>query len=217
MKRKINFLALITTLICLLPILLTITLYDKLPNQLPIHFGINGEPDNYASKAIAGFVFPCLLAALNLFTLFALNTDPKKKNANIVIKTVGIWAIPVLSILVIPITLFKGMGYDMPIAAIISALLGLLLIIIGNYLPKSRQSYTVGIRLPWTLENDENWNKTHRFSGFVWVIGGIVVIINAYLTIEYITIAVILLLVVLPVIYSYKLYLSQHENGGELK
>lgn len=209
MKIKNNIQAILSTLVCLVPILLTLALFDKLPPQVPIHFGTNGEPDNYASKAIAGFLFPCLFAGLNLFVRFIMNTDPKKKNANPVIRAVGLWAIPVLSLILIPVTLFKGMGYDLPIYIISTALIGLMFLIIGNYMPKSRQSYTVGIRLPWTLDNEENWNKTHRFAGFVWVLGGLVVIANAFIGNAYIMLGVIVLLFILPIIYSYRLYRKQ--------
>ena len=57
--------------------------------------------------------------------------------------------------------------------------MGLLFVVIGNYLPKARRNYTIGIRLPWTLANEENWNRTHRIGGFLWVIGGILMIIMA--------------------------------------
>ena len=209
MTIKNNVQAIISTLVCLLPIVLALILYDNLPDLVPIHFGMNGEPDNHASKAVAGFVIPCGLAALNLFVHFTMNTDPKRKNANVVIRAVGLWSAPVISLIFVPITLYKGMGHDLPITIISTALIGLLFLIIGNYMPKSRQSYTVGIRLPWTLNNEENWNKTHRFAGFVWVLGGLVVIVNAFIGSAYIIFAVISLLVILPVIYSYRLYRKQ--------
>ncbi len=212
MKLRNNAQIILSTLVCLVPIALTLALYDKLPAQVPIHFDLNGEPDNYSSKAVAGFLFPCLLAAFNLFVHFIMNADPKKQNANKIIKLVGFWIFPVVSLITVPITLFKGLGYNLPVVAICTALTGLLFLIIGNYLPKSRQSYTVGIRLPWTLDNEENWNKTHRFAGFVWVLGGIAIIINAFIASFNILIIVTVLAVVLPIVYSYLLYRKQGNN-----
>lgn len=209
MKIKNKMQVILSTLVCLLPIILALILYDKLPDQLPIHFGTNGEPDNYASKAIAAFLFPCLLAALNLFIHFIMDTDPKRKNANIVVRGVGLWTAPIVSLIFVPITLFKGMGYDIPIETVSFSLIGLMFLIIGNYMPKSRQSYTVGIRLPWTLDNEENWNKTHRFGGFIWVLGGLAVIVNAFIGNLYFFFAVTALLVIFPIIYSYLLYRKQ--------
>lgn len=210
MKNKSNVQALLSTLVCLIPIILGIALYDKLPDLLPTHFGMNGEADSYSSKAIACFVFPCVLAVANLVVHFSVNADPKKANSNIVIRTLGFWIVPAVALIFVPVTLFKGLGYDVPIVMISSALVGLLFLIIGNYMPKSRQSYTVGIKLPWTLDNEENWNKTHRFSGFVWVIGGLIVIVNTFIGSVYIMLSVIALLAILPIVYSYLLYRSQN-------
>ena len=200
----------LSTVVCLIPIILGLALYSRLPDQLPTHFGINGEADSYSAKAVACFVFPCVLAAINLFAHFSINADPKKANSNIVIRTLGLWAVPAISLIFVPVTLFKGLGYDVPVTMIGSALVGLLFLIIGNYLPKSRQSYTVGIKLPWTLDNEENWVKTHRFSGFVWVIGGLVVIVNTFIGSVYVMLVVIALLIILPTVYSYLLYRSQN-------
>ena len=216
MKNKINKQAILSTLVCLLPIILGLLLYKKLPDQLPTHFDMNGNPDSYSPKALACFAFPSGLALINLFTHFIINSDPKKQNANIVIKAIGLWAVPVSSLIFIPVTLFKGLGYNVPITIICSALVGLLFIITGNYMPKSRQSYTVGIRLPWTLDNEENWNKTHRFSGFIWVLGGLAIIINTFIGSLYIMLAVIALMVILPIIYSYLLYRRQSAKKEDL-
>ena len=209
MKLRNNAQIILSTLVCLVPIALTLVLYDKLPSQVPIHFDMNGDPDNYASKAVAGFLFPCLLAIFNIFVHFMMNADPKKQNANKIIRLVGFWTFPVVSLITVPMTLFKGLDYNVPVVPICTALVGLLFLIIGNYLPKSRQSYTVGIRLPWTLDNEENWNKTHRFGGFVWVLGGLIVIVNALIGSMNIMFLVVALVVILPIAYSYLLYRKQ--------
>jgi len=209
MKNRDKFQIILTTLVCLLPMLLAAVLYDKLPDRIPIHFDINGNANGYASKAAAGFIMPPVFAALNLFVIFMLNTDPKRKNANPVMRVVGIWTVPVLSFILIPMSLLKGMGYRVPIVKIITAILGLLFIIMGNYMPKSRQTYTIGIRLPWTLDNEENWNRTHRFAGYIWVVGGFGVIVGAFVGSKYLMLSVLVLLIVLPALYSFLLYRKQ--------
>ncbi len=214
MKNKAITQAVLSFLVCLVPILLTLSLYDKLPDRVPIHFGMNGEADNYASKAVAGFLFPFLLGTLDLFVHFSMNTDPKKRNASPVIRAIGLWTIPVISLIIVPITLFKGLGYEIPIVTVSTALLGLLILVIGNYMPKSRQSYTVGIKLPWTLDSEENWNKTHRLSGFVWVLCGLVIIANAFIGSVYVLFAVIALMVVFPVVCSYLIYRKEQIKKG---
>lgn len=208
MKNKTIFPAVLSTLLCLTPMLLALVLYDKLPDQLPIHFNAAGEADNYTSKAVACFAMPGGLAALNLFVHFTLNADPKKDNARGAVRTLGLWLIPVLSVIVSVITLFKGMGHDIPIEIILPAMIGVLFIILGNYLPKCRQNYTVGIKLPWTLNSEDNWNKTHRMAGVLWMVGGLILVVCSLLQIGMVAvmITIIFALALVPMIYSYFLY-----------
>ena len=87
-------------------------------------------------------------------------------------------------------------------------MVGILFVVIGNYLPKTKQSYTMGIKLPWTLASEENWNRTHRLAGFLWVIGGILLILLTLLRLwnTWTFLLVIIPMSVVPMIYSYLLY-----------
>jgi uncharacterized membrane protein len=137
-----------------------------------------------------------------------LNTDPKRANPSIVLKVIGKLTIPFMTVTLVPITIFAGLGYDIPIEKIVPAFVGLLFIVIGNYLPKSKQNYTVGIKLPWTLNNETNWNKTHRLAGYLWMIGGVLMFVNSFLKIywTHVFFSIILCMVFIPAIYSYILY-----------
>lgn len=209
MKNKSTI---ISTLICLSPMLLAFIFYKKLPEQIAVHFNHAGVADNYLSKPVVVFGLPVLLAIIHLYSNFRINKDPKAENASISLKEILKWLIPVLSITMIPISIFKSMGMNIPIEFISQIILGLILIICGNYMPKCKQNYTVGIKLPWTLSNKDNWNKTHRFSGFLWVLGGTTILLNTFLDISFsITIISIVLLVILPFIYSYNLYKKQNK------
>lgn len=209
MEKKTNSTTIITTLLCLLPIVLALVLYEKLPEQIAIHFDYTGTPDNYLPKALAVFGLPLILALLNLYTHFRLNNDPKSENASSAMKQVTKWAIPLVSIIVMPITLFMAIGADIPITMIVTAIVGVMLVVCGNYLPKCRRNYTVGIKLPWTLDSEDNWNKTHRFAGPLWVIGGMLFIATAFFDSMIAAIGIIVLLVTLPPIYSYFTYKNQ--------
>lgn len=208
MKVKVDKLMIISTVICLLPIILSLIMYDKLPDKMPIHWNIEGNPDNYGTKAFAAIGLPFMMAGLNLITHFGLNSDPKRANSSAVLKLIGKLTIPFLSVTLTPITLFAALGYDIPIEKLVPAFVGLLFIIIGNYLPKSKQNFTVGIKLPWTLNNEANWNKTHHLAGYLWIIGGLLMFVNSFLKIYWLPvfIMIISILVVIPVIYSYILY-----------
>ena len=96
------------------------------------------------------------------------------------------------------------------------AFLGILFVIIGNYLPKCKQNHTIGIKIVWTLNNEENWNATHRISGKIWVIGGLCTIVCLFLPIEivpYLLLPIFLMMIIIPILYSYIYYRKQRKSG----
>ena len=206
MKNKKEII--LTTVICLLPMLAGLLLYSRLPDTIATHFGFNGEANGWSSKAFTVFGLPAFMAGVNLLLHFGLGTDPKKQNMNTALRNISIWSVPVLSVLVSAFVLSKALGYDSRIEIIMPLLMGLLFILIGNYLPKTKQSYTMGIKLPWTLASEENWNRTHRMAGFLWVVGGVLMILLTLLKLwtSWILFAIITVMVLVPTIYSYSLY-----------
>ena len=114
-----------------------------------------------------------------------------------------------ISLLVNALVYTTAMGQVMHIELIMPLFMGVLFVVIGNLLPKMRQSYTMGIKLPWTLNNEENWNKTHRLAGKLWVGGGIVIMATAFLGSFWIMIGILTLMVIVPTVYSYCLYKKQ--------
>lgn len=198
----------LTTVICLLPIMAGLVLYSRLPERVPTHFDFSGTPDGWSSRPFAVFGLPCLLAALNVFLYACLNRDPKRANMSGALKTVSQWSLPVLSVLCYGLTLTAALGYPSRIEIVVPLLTGILLLVIGNYLPKTKQSYTMGIRLPWTLQSEENWTRTHRLSGFLWVAAGAAFILLSLLRLWNIWLlgALLLALIFVPIGYSYFLH-----------
>ena len=96
----------------------------------------------------------------------------------------------------------------MHISTVVPVFVGLLFLILGNYLPKIRQNRTVGIKLPWTLQSEENWNRTHRLSGFLWVLCGLVMIPLSLLRLwsGWLFGALLAVMVLIPTVYSYALH-----------
>ena len=207
--KKIDITLILTSIVCLLPIIPGLVFYDRLPDQLIIHWNAAGQPDGYAPKDLVVFGMPLLLCGLNLFLQFVLRTDPKINNASVMLVTFSKWIIPVISIIVLSITLLAGLGMDVPVNVVLPIFIGMLFVVIGNYLPKSKQSYTVGIRLPWTLNSEENWNRTHRVAGYLWMIGGIIIVLSAFLLSAWtfaVLLATTLVIVGIPFAYSHSLY-----------
>ena len=103
------------------------------------------------------------------------------------------------------LTYAAALGREVRIEMVMPLLMGAIFIIIGNYLPKCGQNYTIGIKIPWTLHSEENWNRTHRFAGPVWVVGGLVMMLSGFLGENRIMIAAALVMVLAPTAYSYLL------------
>ena len=213
MLTKNKFLIFLTTLICLLPMVAGILLWDRLPEQIPSHWGVDGQIDGWSSKGFAVFFFPALLAGLHLLCIFASHLDPKGNNYPPQMVQLVLWICPVLSLILNGIVYAFAMGYDlMNVPVILCILVGIMFIVVGNYLPKCRQSYTMGIKLPWTLNDEANWNATHRFGGWVWVFCGVAMLATAFLGIFWILVGVMLVAVLAPTIYSY-VYYRKHKEG----
>ena len=121
-------------------------------------------------------------------------------------KRLAFMIIPILSIGISVAIYASALGTEVLMDAIVPLILGFVFVVIGNYLPKCKQNYTIGIKIPWTLNDEENWNKTHRLAGWVWVIGGIITMLFALLRFVLITLIAPLFMALIPVCYSYILY-----------
>ena len=197
----------LTTLVCLVPIVAGALLYDRLPETVATHWNMNGEPDGWSSRAFAVFGLPGILLAVNLILPFALKADPKHGNMSEALVKITVWTIPLISLLCCGLTLARGLGYELHVEFWVPIFMGVLFIFIGNYLPKTKQSYTMGIKLPWTLNSEENWNRTHRLAGFLWVLGGALFIVMSFVGWSLPAFLIILAVMVLvPMVYSYLLY-----------
>ena len=201
----------LTTIITLLPILAGIILWNHLPEQMPIHWNVNGEVDGWVSKPMAVFGMPALLAGLHWVCAFATSSDPKKKNLTETSLHLVLWLCPAISLLVNAMTFLTGMGMDLAVETIAPLSMGILFLVIGNYLPKCRQSYTVGIKIRWTLDSEANWNATHRFAGWLWMAGGIAMIAASFLGKVWLFMVIALVMTIPPFVYSY-LYYRKHEG-----
>ncbi len=196
----------ITSVLTLMPMIIGLILWDKLPEQLPTHFGINGEADGWNSKPFAVFGLPVFMLAMHLICVLATKADPKHNNISDKVFTLILYITPTVSLLMCTLLYPVAMGKKVPVSIIVMLFVGLVFVLIGNYLPKCKQSYTIGIKLPWTLEDSENWNKTHSLSGKLWVICGLIIMATAFLENPFIFLPVVLIMIIVPTAYSFLLY-----------
>lgn len=206
---KINKTLIISTILCIIPMIFSILLYNKLPEKIPTHFNINGEVDSYGSKLFVCILLPIILCIVNILLNIILNNDPKKQNHNETLLTIFKFIIPLISLIFIPSSILISLGFNINITIIAPIFISIIFILIGNYLPKCRPNYTMGIRLPWTLNNENNWIKTHRLSGFLWVISGLILLLTTLINKNlsfYVLIISIILTNIIPCIYSFILF-----------
>ena len=206
MIKKHLPLLIITSIVILLPILVGLILWNQLPDPVPSHWNAAGEVDGYSSKPVAVFAMPLVLLLIHWLAAVITGLDPKKQNQSEKVRVLIFWLIPALSLLVSALTYSAALGKSLRVETIMPIFVGLLFLAIGNYLPKCKQNYTVGIKIPWTLHSEENWNKTHRLAGWLWVGGGLLCLVAGFLGIFLLTVPVLLVMALVPMIYSYILY-----------
>ncbi|MBQ6892768.1 MAG: SdpI family protein [Clostridia bacterium] len=214
MIKNNKFKIIISSVIILLPIIAGLLLWNKLPDKIATHFGIDGTADGFSSKPFAIFFLPLFVFAVHWICIFATTFDKKNRTQNKKAMNLVFWICPVISVLVSAAMYSHGLGYEFNISAIAIILMSLMFIIIGNYMPKIKQNSTLGVKVPWTLRSEKNWNATHRFCGKVWVIGGITLMLCVFLP-QFLLPCVLLILlpiiVIIPIIYSY-MYHKKHEK-----
>ena len=197
--------------ITLLTLVAWLIALPHLPATMPIHWGANGEADGFATKINAMILTVGIMVLIYFIIAFVPRIDPRKENYKYFSKTYNILlnAVLLLFFFVNMSTILQGLGYNVPMSYIAPIMAGLVFIIIGNYLQRVRSNYFMGIRTPWTLSNENVWKKTHRLSGKLFFIGGLLILISAFLPDGYKSVIMwgsIVLCVAIPYLYSYLAY-----------
>ena len=193
----------ISSLITLLPMLFLIP--------------INGVDGKFAKNfGIFFLVMPLIMAALHIFCMFFESRQQRKQEQNKKITNIIFWIVPIISVYVCSLMYALTLGLEIGVGVFMAPLMGVMFIVLGNYMPKARQNHTFGIKIKWTLENEENWNATHRFAGKLWVAIGVILLITAFLPeMVYIVSFMVLIAVavVACVLYSYRFHKKQVAEG----
>ena len=209
MIKQNKYKMIISAIITLLPMIFGFIVWDRLPENIATSFGWNGEITGYSSKMFAVVGLPVMLTFVNLICIIATNADPRRKNINNKVFSVVIGIVPVCSLLCGICIYANALGYKISVESIMPVFMGILFFVLGFILPKCKQNYTIGIKLPWTLHDEENWNKTHKLAGKLWVYGGIVMTVAGLFNLTFIFMTIIFALVIIPTVYSYLLYRKQ--------
>ncbi|MCP1165957.1 MULTISPECIES: SdpI family protein [Bacillus] len=198
-------------LLIALTILAWCAAWPHLPEEVPSHWNLAGEVDGHMSKM--GMMIFDVAIMVFIYALLTLlpKIDPKHENYEKFSKGYNVinYSVLFLLFLVSIIGIGAGLGYDIPMNSTPHILVGLLFIVIGNYLPQCKPNYFVGIKTPWTLSNEEVWRKTHRFSGKVFVALGIIMMLSIFAPVVwkgFLIIGIIIGAVGLTMGYSYVAY-----------
>ncbi len=211
-------------LVALIPGIYLATRWKSLPDKVALHFDLKGQPDRYGNKTelLVVVVMLSLMAAGIYFLLANIyKIDPKRYAAENKDRlqrmgfAIGVF-MSALCCFIIYSTI-KG-GIELGIQYIFAGV-GILFSLIGNYMHNIKPNYFAGIRVPWTLNNEENWRKTHLLAGKLWFAGGLVLAILCLLLPDTLSIiifyTVTMVLVIIPVVYSYRMYKKNKENENK--
>ena len=203
MKKKIDWkILIITSLICLIPIIFGVILYDQLPEQMAVHFGVNNEPNSFAPKEFALFGIPLLMFILQVFCCISSDfMEEKKQNKKYI--TIYKWIIPIIEMVVYLTMLAYGAGIELDMRMIVCITLGIVFTLIGNYMPKTEPN-----KLQMNYIRADFWKKIKRPAGYFFVIIGLAFIISAFLNsmVSLILLGIIIVAAILISIYSIYLF-----------
>jgi len=203
-----------------IPFIYAAYLYPSLPEIIPTHFNIKGEADGFGGKDSI-YLGPIIMGLTSLFTYFLLTNIKKidpKRNEQVedgLYQKFGFFTVLFLSALSMVI-LYTTAHKDISIEKLLFPIMGLAFAALGVYMPKLKQNYFAGFKLPWTLENVDNWNATHKIAGKVWLYGGVIQffagLVFSSVASFIIFFIVMIVMVLVPTIYSYRMF----KNGNKL-
>jgi uncharacterized membrane protein len=205
-------------LIIPIPAVYLALLWKKIPQTVPIHFDLQGNIDRYGTKQDLLYLIIGLTVLTTVVYLLITNiykVDPKKYAAQNKerMQRIAFYVAAYLSavfVMIIYTVVHDNSAFMMKFVFIA---MGLLLALLGNNMHNIKPNYFAGIRLPWTLENEENWRKTHQFAGRLWFFGGLTFAVLVFLLNNkwagYIGAVLLAVLIIIPIIYSYNFYRNQ--------
>lgn len=220
MIRKNKVQVVLSSIVVLLPVIAGLIMWNALPDRMITHWGVDGQADGWSGKGFTVLVLPLTMFVAHWICILATARDPKNKEQSSKVFQMMLWMMPIVSLITCGMTYAVALGSTIRIDMGVRILLGLMFVVLGNYMPKFKQNHTIGVKVSWTLQNEENWNKTHRFTGRLWVLGGVLMLATIFVPMESIMwafLVVILLLSFAPIIYSYVYHRKQLKAGTATK
>ena len=204
--------------IILLPVLYLAYVWNTLPEMVPTHFGMDGQPNDWSHKYALIFLVGGMSLGFYLLFTFIPIIDPKGKlgamgNKYFLLKLFMMLFMSALSFFMIQSASVKNIGNTHMIFVLVGALLAFL----GNYMQSIKPNYFIGIRTPWTLENETVWRKTHQLGGKLYFVTGLLIMILPFLLKEYfqhVFLPLVIIVSLIPVVYSFILFKKETRETG---
>ena len=202
-------------LMIIAPLIYGAIIYPQLPSRIPTHFNIEGKADAWGGPSSI-FIGPGIMGAVSVFVYVLMSNlksfDPKKYDEanDTLYSNFAVLTVAFLSALSTIIIYSSTHADEVNVGKLILPLIGLSFAGLGWYMPKFKQNYFVGFKLPWTLENETNWNETHKVAGKLWIYGGLFqAVVTFILPMKFGMIAFMLaiaVMVIIPSVFSYRLF-----------
>ncbi len=211
---NLNVILILSGIVLVLMLGVTAWAWDQIPAEarLPVHWGVDGQPDRLGSKAEALLVTPGIGVLVVLLLYFIPRFDPRRENLAQSMKAYkAVWGVLLVILAGIhTAVILAGLGYPVDMGGLIFGLVGIMFVVIGNFMGKIRSNFFFGIRTPWTLSSELSWNKTHRLGGRLFIATGLLMVLSAFITPigfwVYFLIGSLLLLILILVVYSYQVW-----------
>jgi uncharacterized membrane protein len=195
-----------------IPLIAAFLVYPHMPEQVPIHWNVQGQPNNYGSRLFGTFFLPLLNVFMYVMFIFLPKFDPKRANyekfgsSYLTIR----YSLHLFFMLMFGITVAASMGYPVRIDRWIPAAVAVIFIVMGNIMGRVRHNYFVGFKYPWTLANEEVWRRTHQLGAKLMVVGGFAGLFGVIITTGTASFVILMTGIFVPVIittiYSYIIY-----------
>lgn len=172
----------IPALLVIAAMIASIVAYPGMDERVATHWNMSGEADGWSSRFAAAWLVPLVMAVMVVVFRILPHIDPRRDNYE---KFSGAYDAIVIMILAFMLgmhllLLATGSGYDLPVARLVPASVGIMFVVLGLLLPRAHPNWFVGIRTPWTLSSDVSWERTHRLGGTLFMLSGALAVVSAF-------------------------------------
>ncbi|NCA98353.1 MAG: SdpI family protein [Clostridia bacterium] len=206
-------------LVILAPLVAAIVIYPAMPDIVPTHWNAQGEVDGTSSRGFGTFFLPLMNIGLYVLLLFSPKLDPKRENYAGFAGTYRLirWLIHAFMVVIFGVTIAAALGYEVDIGLLVPASVAVMFIILGATMSRVKFNYFVGIRVPWTLADEEVWNQTHKVASKWMMAGGTLALLGSVLLPGDLRYTVFMICILAPVlaatVYSYVIFQRKRRDS----